>query len=53
MTYVYDMPLTQYRVQQEYSATMAIVGQVPFERLWHAIPSFPTVSEVWIYLLET
>jgi hypothetical protein len=26
MTYVYDMPLTQYRVQQEYSATMAIVG---------------------------
>ena len=34
------------------SATIAIVGEVSLDRLWHAIPSFPTVSEVWIKLLE-
>jgi hypothetical protein len=22
------------------------------DRLWHAVPSFPTVSEVWLHLLE-
>ena len=36
-----------------HSATIAIVGEVPLERLWHAVPSFPTVSEVWLRLLET
>ncbi len=36
-----------------HSATVAVVGQVPLERLWHAVPSFPTVSEVWLRLLET
>ena len=35
-----------------HSATVAIVGQIPIDRLWHAVPSFPTVSEVWIQLLE-
>ena len=35
-----------------HSATVAIVGQVPMEALWHAVPSFPTVSEVWLRLLE-
>lgn len=35
-----------------HAATIAIVGQVPLERLWHVIPSFPTVNEVWIILLE-
>jgi dihydrolipoamide dehydrogenase len=35
-----------------HSATIAIVGQVPIDRLWHAVPCFPTVSEVWIQLLE-
>ncbi len=35
-----------------HSATVAIVGEVPIERLWHAVPSFPTVSEVWLRLLE-
>jgi pyruvate/2-oxoglutarate dehydrogenase complex dihydrolipoamide dehydrogenase (E3) component len=35
-----------------HAATIAIVGQVPLERLWHAIPSFPTVNEVWISVLE-
>jgi dihydrolipoamide dehydrogenase len=34
-------------------ATIAIVGEVPIERLWHATPSFPTRSEVWLRLLET
>ena len=33
-------------------ATIAIVGEVPLERLWHAMPSFPTRSEVWLKLLE-
>jgi len=35
-----------------HSATVAIVGEVPMERLWHAVPSFPTVSEVWLRLME-
>ena len=36
-----------------HSATIAIVGEVPLATLWHAVPSFPTVSEVWLRLLET
>ena len=36
-----------------HSATVAVAGEVPLERLWHAVPSFPTVSEVWLRLLET
>jgi dihydrolipoamide dehydrogenase len=36
-----------------HAATVALVGEVPLERLWHAVPSFPTVSEVWLRLLET
>lgn len=35
------------------AATIAIVGEVPIKRLWHAVPSYPTVSEVWLRLLET
>ncbi|WP_104082855.1 NAD(P)/FAD-dependent oxidoreductase [Cryobacterium sp. Y11] len=35
-----------------HSATIAIVGEVPINRLWHAVPSFPTLSEVWLRLLE-
>lgn len=35
-----------------HAATIAIVGEVPLERLWHAIPAFPTVSEVWLRFLE-
>jgi dihydrolipoamide dehydrogenase len=35
-----------------HSATIAIAGEVPMERLWHAVPSFPTVSEVWLRLME-
>lgn len=35
-----------------HSATIAVAGQVPIERLWHAVPCFPTVSELWLRLLE-
>jgi len=35
------------------SATVAVVGEVPIGRLWHAVPSYPTLSEVWLRLLET
>ncbi|MEV5210417.1 NAD(P)/FAD-dependent oxidoreductase [Micromonospora sp. NPDC053740] len=35
-----------------HAATIAIVGEVPLERLWHAVPAYPTVSEVWLRLLE-
>ncbi|MDL5154423.1 dihydrolipoyl dehydrogenase family protein [Actinomycetospora termitidis] len=36
-----------------HAATIAVVGEVPLSRLWHAVPSFPTMSEVWLRLLET
>jgi dihydrolipoamide dehydrogenase len=35
-----------------HAATIAIVGKVTLETLWHAVPSYPTVSEVWLRLLE-
>jgi len=35
-----------------HSATVAIVTGAPVERLRHAVPSFPTVSEVWLHLIE-
>ena len=35
-----------------HAATIAVVGEVPLQRLWHAVPSFPTVGEVWLRLLE-
>jgi dihydrolipoamide dehydrogenase len=35
------------------AATIAIVGEVPLERLWHAVPAYPTISEIWLRLLET
>jgi dihydrolipoamide dehydrogenase len=35
------------------SATTAVVGEIPLKRLWHAVPAYPTVSEVWLRLLET
>ena len=35
-----------------HGATIALVGEVPLERLFDAIPSFPTRSEVWLRLLE-
>jgi len=36
-----------------HAATTAIVGKVPLETLWHAVPSYPTVSEIWLRLLES
>lgn len=35
-----------------HAATIAVVGEVPMDRLWHAVPSYPTISEVWLRLLE-
>ena len=35
-----------------HAATIALVGEVPLARLAHAIPAFPTRSEVWLKLLE-
>jgi dihydrolipoamide dehydrogenase len=35
-----------------HAATIAVVGEVPLDRLWHAMPSFPTRSELWLQLLE-
>jgi dihydrolipoamide dehydrogenase len=35
-----------------HAATIAVVGEVPIDRLWHAVPSYPTVSEVWLRLLD-
>ncbi len=35
-----------------HAATIAIEGEVPVERLWRAVPCFPTRSEVWLRLLE-
>ncbi len=36
-----------------HAATIAVVGEVPLDRLWNAVPSFPTRSEVWLRLFET
>jgi pyruvate/2-oxoglutarate dehydrogenase complex dihydrolipoamide dehydrogenase (E3) component len=35
-----------------HSATVAVCGGVTVDQLRHAVPSFPTVSEVWLHLLE-
>jgi len=35
-----------------HAATVAVVGEVPLARLWHAVPSYPTMSELWLRLLE-
>ncbi|WP_019137634.1 dihydrolipoyl dehydrogenase family protein [Cellulomonas massiliensis] len=35
-----------------HAATIAVVGEVPLQRLWHAVPSYPTLSEVWLRFLE-
>jgi pyruvate/2-oxoglutarate dehydrogenase complex dihydrolipoamide dehydrogenase (E3) component len=35
-----------------HAATIAVVGEVPLDRLRHAVPAFPTRSEVWLSLLE-
>jgi pyruvate/2-oxoglutarate dehydrogenase complex dihydrolipoamide dehydrogenase (E3) component len=35
-----------------HAATVAVVGRVPLDVLWHAVPSYPTAAEVWLRLLE-
>jgi pyruvate/2-oxoglutarate dehydrogenase complex dihydrolipoamide dehydrogenase (E3) component len=35
-----------------HGATIAVVAEVPLDLLWHAVPSFPTISEVWLRLME-
>jgi pyruvate/2-oxoglutarate dehydrogenase complex dihydrolipoamide dehydrogenase (E3) component len=35
-----------------HAATIAIVGEVPLTRLRHAVPAFPTRSEIWLKLIE-
>ncbi|MDQ6729624.1 MAG: NAD(P)/FAD-dependent oxidoreductase [Actinomycetota bacterium] len=35
-----------------HAASIAIISETPVERLWDAIPAFPTRSEVWLKLLE-
>lgn len=35
-----------------HAATIAIAGEVGLATLWHAVPAFPTASEVWLRLLE-
>ena len=36
-----------------HAATIAIVGEVPLSRLWHAVPAYPTLNEVWLRFLES
>ena len=33
--------------------TIAIVSEIHMDRLWHAVPCFPTRSEIWLRLLES
>jgi len=40
------------RAELLHSATIAVAGEVPVDRLWHAVPAFPTISEVWLRLLD-
>jgi pyruvate/2-oxoglutarate dehydrogenase complex dihydrolipoamide dehydrogenase (E3) component len=35
-----------------HAATIAIVSGITLDQLWHAVPAFPTISEVWLRLLE-
>jgi dihydrolipoamide dehydrogenase len=35
-----------------HSAAVAVAGRVPLAELWHAVPAFPTVAEVWLRALE-
>ncbi len=35
------------------AATIAVVGEVPIRRLWHAVPAYPTINEIWLRLLES
>lgn len=36
-----------------YSATVVITNEMPVDRLWHAVPAFRMITEVWLRILET
>ncbi|MGI8333046.1 dihydrolipoyl dehydrogenase family protein [Actinomadura scrupuli] len=36
-----------------HSATMAVLARIPIPVLRHVVPSYPTISEVWLRLLES
>lgn len=38
--------------EQLHAATIAVVGKVTIDKLWHAVPAYPTMSEFWLRLLE-
>jgi pyruvate/2-oxoglutarate dehydrogenase complex dihydrolipoamide dehydrogenase (E3) component len=38
-------------VDHLHAATVAVTAEVPLDKLWHAVPAFPTVSEFWLSLL--
>ncbi len=38
--------------EQIHAATIAITGAIPVQQLWHAVPAFPSRSEIWLRLLE-
>jgi dihydrolipoamide dehydrogenase len=35
-----------------HAATVAIAGEVTLDRLWHAVPAYPSRSEIWLKLME-
>ncbi|MFC7490175.1 MULTISPECIES: dihydrolipoyl dehydrogenase family protein [unclassified Knoellia] len=35
-----------------HAATIAVTAEVPLDRLWHAVPAYPTMNEIWLRLLE-
>ena len=36
-----------------HAATIAVIGETALDDLWHAVPAFPTRSELWLRLLES
>ena len=36
-----------------HAATVAVVGRLTLDQLWHAVPSYPSASEIWLRLLES
>ncbi|MFD0631923.1 NAD(P)/FAD-dependent oxidoreductase [Catenulispora yoronensis] len=36
-----------------HSAAVAVAAEVPLNRMWHVVPAYPTIGEIWLRLLET
>ena len=45
-------PSSGRRGEMLHAATIAIVGEVTLDQLWHAVPAFTTISEFWLRFLE-